>query len=56
MLGVQSYKSTSVRLPAENKRGLRIQAAMHDQSLSSEIIARLRRSLNQSEAEQAAPQ
>lgn len=44
----------SMKMPAWMKRKLRIMAAMHEQSLTTEILVRLRRTLSEDEARLAA--
>ncbi|WP_440797655.1 hypothetical protein [Paracoccus sp. 22332] len=50
----QLQQPTSVRLPADMKRDLRIMAAIHEQTLSDEIVIRLRRSLSEEKQQEAA--
>lgn len=52
----QEQQPTSIRLSASMKRTLRIEAAIHDQSLSEEIICRLQRTLCEDERAAAAGQ
>lgn len=40
-------QSASVRMPADLKKALRIQAALNDRTLSDEIIGRLQMSLEE---------
>lgn len=45
----RSPQPTSIRLPAQMKQHLRIMAAIHEQSLSDEIMVRLHRSISEEE-------